>query len=170
MLQWNPSNSSARCVIRKRIHCTPLTHSYMFTYKQGNDTTLDYMQTIKLKSDVVSTQYGHGWLISVHKDALIKYCPATKWSGATYADCFDAHQTLLDTHVKDILIVAIGVSGCSMKIPEGGTLKAFLKAHSAASNIVATCYPSGTSYHTSPPGTFRNDDTYHETMGAVGFQ
>ena len=39
-------------------------------------------------------------------------------------------------------MVAIGVKEINMRMPGGGTLKTFLKPHSAASNNAATCYPS----------------------------
>ena len=41
-------------------------------------------------------------------------------------------------------MAAIGIEGYSMRMPEDGTLKVFLKAHAVESNNVATCYPQDT--------------------------
>ena len=93
---------------------------------------------IKLKNNVIITQYGNDWLPSpVYKDTMIGYHPNTNWSSTTYETCDDKEKTLLDGHAKDHLM---SVKGCSMRMPGGGTLKAFLKAHSAVCNNAATCY------------------------------
>ena len=114
----------------------------LFMWKQDNDSIIDHVETIKLKSAVVSTQYGDGWLPSVYKEATIAYNPNTNWTSDTYEDCDNKEQRFFNSHAKDWLIAAIGVKRCSMKMPEGGNLKPFLRAHSATSNNAATYYPS----------------------------
>ena len=50
-----------------------LIHSVveLFTCKHGNYFIINYVETIKVKNDVVATQYGDDWLPSVYKDATI---------------------------------------------------------------------------------------------------
>ena len=120
-----------------------LLHSVikLMTCKQGNDSIIEYMETIKLKNAIVTTQYGKNWLSSLYKDVMIGYHPETNWSGDTYDTCNADKQILFNALAKDRQMAAIGVEGCSMKMTGGGTLNAFLKAHAAARNNVVTCYP-----------------------------
>ena len=80
----------------------------LITCKQDNVTIIDYLQTIKLKSDVVTTQYGDTWLPSIYKDLMIRYHSNKKWNSETHDECTDTHQVLLNTYVRNRLVATIG--------------------------------------------------------------
>lgn len=96
----------------------------LVTCKQSKDNIIDYVQTIKLKSDVIPVQYDDAWLPYIYKYWMIGYHPDKKWSGDTFYECngstkhFLTHEQKIDSLLTLILKNA-GI--CRIKIQGGGT-------------------------------------------------
>ena len=45
------------------------------TFKQGNEKLIDYMDTVKFKMDVITSQHGDNWIPTPNKDSMIAMPP-----------------------------------------------------------------------------------------------
>ena len=118
----------------------------LITCKQGNDTINEFMETIKLRYDVISSQFGHDWIPTQLKDNVqamhAQDTMAPNWSAGTYMACTESEKNKIDGYAKDRLLAYIGVNGYAHKMPGGLTLKSHINNSAALNNNATTCYPS----------------------------
>ena len=104
-------------------------------------TTIDFVALIKLKNNILQTQFGMDWTPSVLKTAVITMHPDTTWSGDTYAECSTEDQATINRHTKNRILAHIGVHGTIAK-SNGISLNDHLHKNATINNNVATSYPS----------------------------
>ena len=89
--------------------------------KQANEKLIDYMDTIKLKIDVITSQHGNTWIPGPNKDELVVLLSKVQWPKTTYKECTLEEYTRLDTFAKDRLVVFCGIkiapSSCMGECP-----------------------------------------------------
>ena len=115
--------------------------SDLLTSKQGADTNIVFMETIKLKYDVVTSQFGNDWIPSSLKDDVMSMDNGS-YSNTSYDTCTASERATIDTITTDRLLAYIGVNGFARKLSGGLTLKAHINNSAAINNNASVCYPS----------------------------
>ena len=109
---------------------------------QKTDTTIDFVALIKLKNDILETQFGIDWIPSALKAAVVTMHPDTIWFSDTYAECSADDQTTINIHTKNRILAHLGVRGTIAK-SNGVSLKDHLQKNATTNNnVLATSYPS----------------------------
>ena len=118
--------------------------SDLINSKQGGDTNIAFMEKIKLRYEVMTSQFGNDWVSTKLKDNVLKMHTNTSssWSSTAYATCTSSEQDMIDIYTKDRLLAYIGVNGFSGKLTGGLTLKEHINNSAALNNNATVCYPS----------------------------
>ena len=115
----------------------------LFNCRQGNMSAVEYMQSIKLKYDILTSQFGEDLFPSSLKNSvLLMHKSERQWTGSTYNTCSAADQSIVNRHVKDRLLAYIGVHGFDQKLSGGTTLKRHISTNAATNKNPAVAYPS----------------------------
>ena len=108
---------------------------------QNADTTIDFMTLIKLKYDILETQFSKDWIPAALKTAVITMHPDKAWSGETHDECNIEDQSKIDHYTKNWSFAHIGVRGSNAR-SNGILLKDHLHKNATTNNNTATSYPS----------------------------
>jgi hypothetical protein len=151
--------------------------SDLINCKQGNDNTITFMENIKLRYDVMTSQFGKDWLPNdLMSDVMTMHSPTPGWTSTTYATCTQLEQDSIETLTKDRLLAYIGVIGHTGKMPGGLTLKSHINNTAAINKNASVCYPENitdllkltSSIVTSLPSRNRHSNGGHSNGGQSG--
>ena len=116
--------------------------SDLINCKQGNMTGVEYMKDIKLKYDVLTSQFGGDFLpTSIKNSVLLMHSNDEQWTGQTFMSCTEDEKERINRYTKDRLLAYIGVCGYGQKLSGGVTLKQHLNNNAAVNRNPSIAYP-----------------------------
>ena len=68
----------------------------LVTCKQGNRNTVEYIQDIKLKYDVLTSQFGEDFIPTTLKESVMSMHENQTWLSVRYADCDKEERKMID--------------------------------------------------------------------------
>ena len=114
----------------------------LLTYKQGNNTTIGLIVSIKLKYEILISQFETDWIPTSLETEVIDMHPDNSWSAKTHAGCNPKDKkTILDLYTNNWILAHIGVRGYTAR-SNGVLLKDHLYKNATINNNAATSYPS----------------------------
>ena len=114
----------------------------LVTCKQGQQNAIEYMQDIKLKYEVLISQFGDNFIPVSVKDSVKMMYDDEAWTAHKYKDCSPEEQEILDRYTKDRLLAYIGVCGFEQKLHGNVSLRQHIKDNAAINKNAPIVYPS----------------------------
>ena len=88
--------------------------SDLINCKQGSDSNMVFMENIKLRYEIMTSEFGTDWIpITLKNNVLKMHAEDSSWTGSTYPECESSEQDKIDVRIKDQLLAYIGVNGCA---------------------------------------------------------